>query len=206
MIQHGPLIEKLLAGQFICAVSEPAYFQRLNEQQVRNDIDEYLKPLNRRLATTEDSDVYFLAWCELTTELREQLKQQFITTLSSLLPLLDWMQLVQEALGRDATVSPGDTIKLHEFVQKTEDHEGLRQRFSQLASDRFFNSHAEALDAQVKTVFRRLKEHGYLEQPHSDRQYYLVTGKVNYLIELIRFIRDEENLPVEDSTTQEELW
>ena len=116
------------------------------------------------------------------------------------------MQLVQEALGRDATVSPGDTIKLHEFVQKTEDHEGLRQRFSQLASDRFFNSHAEALDAQVKTVFRRLKEHGYLEQPHSDRQYYLVTGKVNYLIELLRFIRDEENLPVEDSTTQEELW
>jgi len=206
MIQHGPLIEKLLAGQFICAVSEPAYFQRLNEQQVRSDIDEYLKPLNRRLATTEDSDVYFLGWCELTTELREQLKQQFITTLSSLLPLLDWMQLVQEALGRDATVSPGDTIKLHEFVQKTEDHEGLRQRFSQLASDRFFNSHAEALDAQVKTVFRRLKEHGYLEQPHSDRQYYLVTGKVNYLIELLRFIRDEENLPVEDSTTQEELW
>src|SRR5690554_63640 len=206
MIQHGPLIEKLLAGQFICAVSEPAYFQRLQDHQVRNNIDEYLKPLNRRLATTEDNEVYFLGWCELTSELREQLKQQFITTLSSLLPLLDWMQLVQEALGRDATVSPGDTIKLHEFVQKTEDHEGLRQRFSQLASDRFFNSHAEALDAQVKTVFRRLKEHGYLEQPHSDRQYYLVTGKVNYLIELLRFIRDEENLPVEDSTTQEELW
>ncbi|MCC5854173.1 MAG: hypothetical protein JJU10_00635 [Idiomarina sp.] len=206
MMIHGPLVERLLSGQFVCAVTAPEDFARLQDETILQALNDYLRPLNRRIATSQDGSVFFLAWCELTPELRDQLRAQFQVTLNSLLPLLDWMQLVQEVLGKDSTVAPGDTLKLHEFVQKTEDHQGLRQRFSQLASDRFFNSQAEALDAQVKTVFRRLKEHGYLEQPHAERQFYVVTGKVDYLLELIRFIRDEENLPVDDTTAQEELW
>ncbi|RTE85789.1 MULTISPECIES: hypothetical protein [Gammaproteobacteria] len=206
MMPYGSLVEYLLSGQFVCEVTAPEMHQKLAQDDVRNVIDEYLRPLNRRVAQSEDGAVYFLAWNELTPEIREQLKQQFSTTMHALLPLLDWMQIVQESLGKDGTIAPGDTIKLHEFVQKTEDHQGLRQRFGQLAADKFFNSQAEQLDAQAKTVFKRLKEHGYLTQPHADRQYYIATGKVDYLIELVRFIKDEENLPVEESSTQEELW
>jgi len=125
--------------------------------------------------------------------------------MQSLLPLLEWMQLVQEALGRDGALTAGDTIKLQEFVLKTEDNQSLRQRLAALASDRFFNSQSDALDSQIKQVFRRLKEKGYLLQPHSERQYYIVTSKIDYLIELIRFIRDEEHLPVDDTPTQEPL-
>lgn len=206
MMPYGPLVEDLLAGHFVCEVTAPESFQKLGNEQVREEIDHYLSPLNRRVAQSQDGSVFFLAWNNFTNEVREQLKQQFNQTVHALLPLLDWMQIVQEALGKDTTIAPGDTIKFHEFVQKTEDHQGLRQRFSQLASDRFFNSQADNLDAQMKTVFKRLKEHGYLIQPHSERQFYIATGKVEYLIELIRFIRDEENLPVEESSTQEELW
>ncbi|CUS48102.1 MAG: hypothetical protein HLUCCO02_05975 [Idiomarinaceae bacterium HL-53] len=206
MMPYGALVEQLLAGQFICEVTAPEAFQKLANEEVREVIDTYLAPLNRRIAQSQDGSVFFLAWNHLHNEVREQLKQQFSQTMNALLPLLDWMQIVQEALGKDSTIAPGDTIKFHEFVQKTEDHQGLRQRFSQLASDRFFNSQADNLDAQMKTVFKRLKEHGYLIQPHAERQYFVATGKVEYLIELIRFIRDEENLPVEESAKQEELW
>ena len=53
------------------------------------------------------------------------------------------------------------------------------------------------MDAQVKQLFKRLKEHGYLLQPHAERQVFIVTGKIDYLIEVVRFIRDEENLPID---------
>ncbi|MAX33627.1 MAG: hypothetical protein CME72_11265 [Halomonadaceae bacterium] len=207
MIEHGPLIERLLAGNFICAVSDENAFRRLQDEQVREQLDTYLRPLNRRLAANPANSVYFLAWRNLNDEAREQLSQQLGETLHSLLPLLEWLRLVQEALGRDALVAPGDVLKPAEFSAKCEDNQSLRERLERLATDSFFGSQSEQLDAQLKQVFKRLKEHGYLLQPHADRQVYLVTGKVDYLIDLVRFIRDEENLPIDEEApaTQEAL-
>lgn len=205
MLQHGPLLERLLAGDFICQVSDEDAFRHLSNEQTQQEINHYLRPLNRRLVANDDNSVFFLGYHELTKDAREQLSSQFALTVQSLLPLLEWLQLVQETLGRDSALTAGDTIKLQEFVLRTEDNQSLRQRLNQLASDRFFNSQSEQLDNQIKLIFRRLKEHGYLLQPHQDRQYYIVTGKIDYLIDVIRFIRDEEHLPVDDTPVQEAL-
>ncbi|MFM2481371.1 condensin complex protein MksE [Celerinatantimonas sp. YJH-8] len=205
MIQHGPLLERLLRGEFICQVSDEDAFRHLSDLKTHEDIDHYLRPLNRRLVASTDGSVFFLGYVELNGAAREQLTRQFNETIQALLPLLEWMQLVQEAMGQDRALSAGDTLKLQEFVLRCEDNQSLRQRLNQLAADRFFNSHSEALDNQIKLIFRRLKEHGYLLQPHTERQYYIVTGKIDYLIELIQFIRSEEHLPIESEPTQEGL-
>lgn len=205
MIEHGPLLERLLAGEFICQISDKDAHRRLNDEETQDALNHYLRPLNRRLVSNDEKTVYFLGYQELTQTAREHLANQFALTIQSLLPVLEWLQLIQETLGRDTALTAGDTLKMQEFILRTEDNHGLRQRFQQLASDRFFNSKSEALDQQVKLVFSRLKEHGYLQQPHSDRQYYQVTGKIDYLMDVIRFIRDEEQLPVEDTPMQEEL-
>jgi len=44
-----------------------------------------------------------------------------------------------------------------------------------------------------------------LLQPHTNRLYFIVTGKIDYLLELVRFIKDEENIPLDETTTQAEL-
>ena len=93
------------------------------------------------------------------------------------------------------------------MLQVQED-QSLRERLERLATDSFFGSQSDQLDAQVKQIFKRLKEHGYLMQPHSERQVFVVTGKMDYLVDVVRFIRDEENLPIdadEDTGTQEAL-
>ncbi|NAW35036.1 condensin complex protein MksE [Halomonas alimentaria] len=198
MVEFGPLLERLLAGEFICAVSDEGAFRRLQDDETRERIDAYLRPLNRRLASNDEGSVYFLAWRVLDEAAREQLSRQLGETVASLLPLLEWLQLVQEALGRDGPAAPGEVLKPADFSSRCEDNQGLRERLERLASDPFFGSQSDQLDAQLKQVFKRLREHGYLLQPHADRQYYLVTAKIDYLIDLARFIRDEENLPVDD--------
>ncbi|RUO29302.1 hypothetical protein CWE12_09985 [Aliidiomarina sedimenti] len=203
--QYGPLVERLLSGAFICPFSDPDNYRRLQNDEVRQALDEYLRPLNRRLAQSQGSGVYFLGYLTFDEQARDVLKSQFSQTLQSLMPLLEWMLMVQEALGRDGALTAGDSIKLQEFVLKTEDNQSLRHRLQLLANDRFFNSQADSVDAQVKQIFKRLREHGYVRQPHAERQYFEVTGKVDYLVDLVRFIRDEENLPVSDEAEQEAL-
>lgn len=205
MIEHGPLLERLLSGAFICTVSDAENYRRLKDENVRQAVDDYLKPLNRRIVQSQDGNVFFLGYAQFDEAARDTLKQQLGHTLQSLLPVLEWMQLVQEALGRDGALSAGDAIKLQEFVLKTEDNQSLRHRLQLLANERFFNSQADSVDAQIKQIFKRLREHEYIRQPHAERQYFEVTGKVDYLIELVRFIRDEENLPVSDEAVQEDL-
>ncbi|HBP43025.1 MAG: condensin complex protein MksE [Vreelandella alkaliphila] len=197
MIEHGPLLERLLAGEFVCAVSDDNAFRHLANEETRDAIDDYLRPLNRRLASNDEGSVYFLAWRQLNEAAREQLSRQLSDTVNSLLPLLEWLQLVQEALGRDTLAAPGDVLKPAEFSAKCEDNQSLRERLERLATDSFFGSQSDQLEAQVKQLFKRLKEHGYLLQPHTERQVFVVTGKIDYLIEMVRFIRDEENLPIE---------
>ncbi|MGO2009506.1 condensin complex protein MksE [Vreelandella alkaliphila] len=197
MIEHGPLLERLLAGEFVCAISDDNAFRHLTNEETRDAIDDYLRPLNRRLASNDEGSVYFLAWRQLNEAAREQLSRQLNDTVNSLLPLLEWLQLVQEALGRDTLAAPGDVLKPAEFSAKCEDNQSLRERLERLATDSFFGSQSDQLDAQVKQLFKRLKEHGYLLQPHAERQVFVVTGKIDYLIEVVRFIRDEENLPID---------
>ena len=206
MIEHGPLLEQLLAGASICQVSDEEAFRRLQDEVTREELNHFLRPLNRRLAQSQDGSVFFLAYQELNSRSREHLSREFKLTIQSLLPLLEWMQLVQECLGRDGALTAGDTIKLQEFSLKTEDNQSLRQRFNQLASDRYFKSSSDNLDVQIKQVFKRLKETGYLHQPHKERQFYVVTGKIEQLIELVRFIKDEESLPLDDMPQQESMF
>lgn len=205
MMVHGPLLEKLLAGQFLCAVTDEELFAKLQRDELRERVDAYLKPLNRRVASNADNSVYFLAYRDLDESARAHLKQQFSVVMSSLLPLLEWLTYVQEAMGSDSLLTAGDTLKLQELILKTEDNPSLRQRLQSLADDRFFGSSADAVDGQAKQVARRLVEHGYLLQPHSNRLYFTVTGKIDYLLELVRFIKDEENIPLESSQAQTEL-
>jgi len=204
MIEHGPLLERLLEGEFICAVTDEHSFHKLQNDELVDDLNHFLRPLNRRVANNDDGSVYFLAYCDLTQNARQHLSHQFTSTVQSLLPMLEWMQLVQEALGRDGALTAGDTIKLQDFESKVVDNQSLIQRLAQLANDKVFKSSSDKPDMQIKQVFKRIKELGYLHQPHKDRLFFIVTGKVEQLIELVRFIKDEENLPIDDETPEQE--
>ncbi|GAC23747.1 MAG: hypothetical protein CL579_01470 [Alteromonadaceae bacterium] len=204
MIENGPLLERLLEGEFICAVTDEHSFHKLQNEQLVEDLNHFLRPLNRRVAKSEDGAVYFLAYCDLNQQARQQLSQQFNATVQSLLPMLEWMQLVQEAMGRDGALSAGDTIKLQDFESKVVDNQSLIQRLGQLSNDKLFKSTSDKADMQIKQVFKRIKELGYIYQPHKDRLFYIVTGKVEQLIELVRFIKDEENVPIDEDAPEQE--
>jgi len=206
MMEHGAVIEQLLSGAFICPVTNEAFYRQLQDEAVVEAINDYLRPLNRRVVFSADAGVAYLSWCHITPELRDELGRHIGEVYRSLMPLLEWMLLVQEVLGRDGIVTTGDLLKQAEFVLRCEDNPGLRERLHKVASDRFFNSSADDVTQQVRQIFRRLLEHGYVVQPSSERQVFRVTGKVNYLVELVRFLKDEDNLPVDDNVaTQEEL-
>ena len=207
MMQHSHLLEQLLSGGFICEVTDSQAFRHLQDEQQREAIDQYLRPLNRRLASNPEGNVWFLAWRELTQPLRDQLSQQFKETLDSLIPMLKLLQLTQETMGHETVLTANDILNRHELAARIENNPSLREQLHALVQTRFFQSQSEDVAGQLKQVFERLRSNGYLHQPHKARHHYVVTGKIDYLIDLTRFIREEENIYIEEELvpSQEEL-
>lgn len=45
MLEHGPLIKRLLTGEFICRINDPDAYRHLQDESTLQAIDNYLRPL-----------------------------------------------------------------------------------------------------------------------------------------------------------------
>ncbi len=197
----GQVIEHLLKGDFICRTTDEDGWRFLKNPGNREQLDDYLSTLNRRVATVgsgADSDVFFCGYRQLGEEQRKVISQQFRDVCNGLTPLVAWLVLVQESTGQDAPLTEGSPLRLNELQSIVEDTPAFREQLTRISHYRLFGSTSANVDGQIKQVFKRLCELGYLIRPNPDKQIYLGTGKLDYLYEVIRFIDETEGLALEE--------
>jgi len=197
----GQVIEHLLKGDFICRTTDEDGWRFLKNPANREQLDDYLSTLNRKVATVgsgADSDVFFCGYCQLGEEQRKVISQQFRDICNGLTPLVAWLVLVQETGAQDAPLTEGSALRLNELQSIVEDTPAFREQLMRISHYRLFGSTSVHVDGQIKQVFKRLCELGYLIRPNPDKQIYLGTGKLDYLYEVIRFIDETEGLALEE--------
>lgn len=194
MTQQGLVLEQLLSGQFICEVSDEEAWRYLQTDNNIQKIETQLNLLNRTLATAAEGEVFYAAYRSLADKERKVLSSQFQDVANNLLPLVEWLLLVQEAAGNDMPLSRGMPIRLNELQTVIEDTPAFAEQIEKISRYRLFNSTSTTLDGQIKQVFKRLVDLGYLLKPNPEKQLFIATGKIDYLFEVLRFIDDAENL------------
>lgn len=190
----GQIMETLLSGGFICKTSDELAFQFLQNTENFAAIELQLNQMNRTLASANDGDVLFCAYQVIDEQERKVVNSQFKEITASLLPLVEWLVLVQEAKGDNSPLSEGKVVRLTQLQAVIEDTPAFSEQLAKIAKYPLFNSTSSAIDAQLKLVFKRLVDLGYLLRPNPENQIYLATGKIDYLLDVIRFIDDSENL------------
>ncbi|GAB3388448.1 hypothetical protein [Azotobacter armeniacus] len=207
----GQVIERLLKGDFICRTTDEDGWRFLKNAANRAQVDDYLAQLNRMVAqvgANADGEVFFCGYRQLGEDERRVIGQQFRDICNALTPLVEWLVLVQEAGAQDAPLTEGTPVRLNELQSIVEDTPAFREQLARISHYRLFNSTSSSVDGQIKQVFKRLCELGYLTRPNPDKQIYLATGKLDYLYEVIRFIDETESLDLEgraESASQGQL-
>jgi len=197
---NGQVIEHLLRGAFICRTSDEDSWRQLKNPAHREQIETHLNVLNRTIGESgagSDSEVFFCGYLHLGEEERKLVSLQFRDIVNGLIPLTQWLMLVQEAEGKDAPLSEGTPVRLNELQTTIEDTPAFREQLSKLSRFRLFGSQSTSVEGQIKQVFKRLVELGYLLRPNQEKQNYIATGKIDYLYEVIRFINETEALDLE---------
>jgi hypothetical protein len=206
---EGQVLAKLLNGQYICETTDEDSFRYLNVSANREAVDHQLSVLNRKLSVAAESQVYFASYQNIGQDEREVLTKQFEDISNNLLPLIEWLLLVQEAMNKDMSLSQGMNIRLGELQTVIEDTPAFSEQLAKISRYAMFGSKATDMDAQLKLIFKRLVELGYLIKPNQDKQIYTVTAKIDYLFDVLKFIDETEQLSLsqkaEDAMTQSEL-
>lgn len=198
MTEQGRVLSKLLGGEFICQVTDEDGWRFLKSNDNAQQLEPHLNLLNRSLSTTAEGDVFFASYQTITESERKGLTQQFQETTSGLVPLVEWLVLVQQASESDVPVTMGSAIRLSELQGIIEDTPAYAEQLEKISRYRLFGSTSVNLDGQLKQVFKRLTDMGYLIKPNPEKQIYLATGKIEHLYEMIRFIDETESLSLSE--------
>lgn len=192
---RGDVIEQLLSGRFICPVSDEDAHAWLQDADARASVDSVLAHVNRRVA--QSGDTFFAAYVSLDQDALKAVRGQFAEISGALGPLIRWLVLAQEAVGHEAPLRSGDAIRATTLLRAAEDVPAIRDALGRLSRLKAFGCTSDAPEAQVRQTLQRMLRLGYLVQPSPDRQVYLLTGKVDYLHEVLRLIDAAENLGLE---------
>lgn len=192
--EHGRILELLLSGAFICQISDEDAWRYLKTAGGSDKIETQLNVLNRTLASAADGDVFFAAYQSLYDAERKQLGSQFQEISSNLVPLVEWLLLVQQANGTDVPVTQDSPIRLNELQTTIEDTPAFAEQLQKISRYRMFGSTSTQLEGQLKQVFKRLTDLGYLLKPNSEKQIFIATGKIEYLYDVLKFIDETEAL------------
>lgn len=192
--EQGRVLELLLSGAFVCQISDEDAWRFLKTGSNSDKTEQHLNLLNRTLATAADGDVFYAAYQMLGDNERRHLSSQFQEISSHLMPLVEWLLLVLQASGTDIPVSQGSAIRLNEMQSTLEDTPAFAEQLGKISHYRLFGSTSTNVEGQIKQVFKRLTDLGYLIKPNQDKQIFIATGKIEYLFEVIRFIDETESL------------
>ena len=199
---QGQVLETLLSGGFICKTTDELGFNFLQNSENYAIIEQQLNIMNRSIASANEGQVLFCAYQAIDDEERKSISVQFREITNALLPLIEWLVLVQEAKGDSAPLTEGKVVRLNELQSVIEDTPAFTEQLAKIAKYGVFNSSSSVVDSQLKLIFKRLVDLGYLLRPNPDTQIYLATGKIDYLFEVIRFIDDSENLNLAQQAEQ----
>lgn len=184
----------LLQGEFICAVSHPEEHRFLEDEGKREEVARYLSQVSRRIARTPHGSGYYLSFSHVGAGERDAVKAQFQEVKTSLAPVVLFFQMVMRATGREDLLMPGALIESHLIMSKIDQDAGLRNELQNVALISRATGADGAYRSMLDKLFGRLRTGGYLALVNAERGLYQVTAKLEYLLDVMRFI--QENDPV----------
>ena len=206
------VIEALLSGQFICPTAFPDAFDYLSQADHFKKVDAFLAQLDRELAVLDGEEIYYAAYTVVDDSNRQKIKEEFSEIRSQLRPVVEWMDMIMTSTGQDMPIRARDEIRLHHLLKMIENEPSLCEQLARLTQTSFFRTAKSNIDEQLSWVLQKLEQSGYLIKPNPHGALYIVTGKMNYLHQVIAFLNDAEALELDladdhdDQSNQQELF
>ena len=187
----------LLAGEFICAVRYPDAWRFLEDAGQRQEAEDFLARLGRRLTHTRQGGAWFAAYTQIGTDERRAMKDGFADIKHNLRLLVGFFVHVMQAQRQDQFLAPGSIIESSRLMAAIDQNPNLSDELRALAGLGKGPSGDGTLRGALDRVLKKLRDDGYLVLANPEREIYEVTGKIEYLQEVVDFLMTHQSIPDE---------
>ncbi len=195
----------LLSGEFICNVRYPDAWRFLADEAQRKDVDAFLGRLDRRLASTRQGGAWFAAYQQIGGDERRVMREIFADIKHNLRLLVGFFVHVMQAMRQDQFLAPGSIIEANRLMAAIDENPNLRGELQALAGLGKGPVGDGTLRGNLERLLKKLRDDGYLVLANPEREIYEVTGKIEYLQEVVDFLMAHQSIPdeVEEETHTE---
>jgi len=199
------VIFQLLEGAFICRVSHPDTFDFLCDEDNLRTVEDFLAKIGRRIVRTSKQSGFYLVFAAYGEQERAAIRSNYADIKNNLISVISFFNLVIRVTGQEDilmydTAIEADTLmgKIDQDISLRNELQSLGTRFKSISSD---TTQRKLLD----NIFKRLVNDGYLKLANPERAIYQVTSKIEYLLDVIKFIHEtDETLKVGDEQPESE--
>lgn len=205
------IITRLLQGQFICEASAPSLFRQLDTESYRDDVDQYLARINRRLSVTRNRQAYYATWLRVGPDQRAEAKRVMTNIKQVLHPIVKFLAMCMDCQGTDIAPSPGDRVDYPAMLQRITENPHLLEQLREFSQ---FGKEYAASDASpagmLSKVITQLEKAGYLVLFNRAQEAWRFTGMLDYYYEVVDFLTDHDESiqsePEDDSSANGRLF
>jgi hypothetical protein len=180
-------LKALCAGEFVCPTRFPDEFEALEDPAGREHAEKWLDTLGYRLTRLNDDGAYFMAHSVATTEIRAQLREEMRTVRSRLQPVVSIMESIRKSQGREPRVHAGDTLRATEIAEMAMASSMLESQIMEMR-DIPNTKPNDKLITRIQLMLDELEKGGYVHETNTTTGSYKITGKIDYLYQLIAYI------------------
>ncbi|VTU45493.1 hypothetical protein SRS16P2_00175 (plasmid) [Variovorax sp. SRS16] len=187
MSQLESALKRLAEGRFVCATRYPDEYDALSDPAGQRKAEEWLSMIGYRLARLSDEGAFFMAHAVVTTELRTRVRAEMKNVRGKLEPMVKFLETIRRTQGRNPHVHAGDMLWGTEISEVARSSARLEHRVTsmhEISGARV----GDSVPLRVERMLDQMVAEGYLVASHPQTQGYTVTGKIDYLYQLIDFI------------------
>lgn len=177
----------LLEGAFICRVSHPEMTEFLNDEENLHAVNAFLEQLGRRIARTSRQTGFYLAFVKYGDNEKAKIRANYTDIKNNLGPVISFFKMVIRVTGQEELLMQGAIIEVDTLMGKIDQDASLRSELQSVGIQ--FRVPADASQRKhLESIIKRMVSDEYLVLVNPERMIYMVTAKIEYLLDVIAFI------------------
>lgn len=176
----------LLRGGFINRSADADWFEYLESAQNVEFLDAFVGQLGLRATRTANGETWYLALARIDESTRAAARETAAAAKRELRHWVSFLKLIMAALNEPAPAA-GSLIHGHRLSQAIHEHLNLQETLRTLAQ-RLRSTPDASLQNQLESVLRwaTRPDAGLLELVDESRGIYRLTGKIDWVIDMIQ--------------------
>lgn len=189
MKQHylASALKQLAEGEFVCDFRFPDEFDALDNPEGRKQAEEWLQAIGYRLVRLSDDGAFFMAHSVATTDVRAQLREEMRNIRIRLHPVVSILETVRKTQARDPRVHAGDMLYVSQIAEAARASSMLENQIMEMREVSGVKV-SDKLVTRVQLMLSILEREGYVRETNPTTGAYQITGKIDYLYQLIAYI------------------